>query len=81
MPECEIGEADLQDGGADILTLLVKSELCTSKGDARRNIQQGGVEAAGAKVTDISKRFDAAELREGVVLRRGKKKYVKVVLK
>ncbi len=81
MPECEIAEEDLRDGAADILTLLVKAGLCQSRGDARRNVQQGGVEAAGAKVTDIAKSFTADELKEGVVVKRGKKNFAKVILK
>jgi len=82
MPTTELAGADLTDGQIDILTLLVKTGLCPSKGDARRNVQQGGVEAAGEKVTEFGKSFTAAELSgEGVVLRRGKKKFHKVVLK
>ena len=81
MPEFEITEAELKDGAADILTLLCAAGLCTSKGDARRNVQQGGVEAAGEKVTDIAKSFTAEELKNGVVVRRGKKKFGKVFLK
>ena len=81
MPETELNESDLSDGVCDILTILVKSGLCSSKGDARRNIQQGGVEAAGEKVTDISKSFDAAALSEGIVVKRGKKNFRRVVLK
>ncbi len=63
MPTCTLTEADLEDGRADILTILVKSGLCTSKGDARRNVQQGGVEADGEKVTDIALSFDGEKLR------------------
>jgi len=82
MPSTELSAEDLVDGKADILTLLVKSGLCSSKGDARRNVQQGGVEAAGEKVTDIGKSFTADELSgDGVVIRRGKKNYNRVVLK
>ncbi len=81
MPTTELTEADLSDGGIDILTLLVKSGLCPSKGDARRNVQQGGVEAAETKVTEISQRFDAQQLREGLVVKRGKKNFRRIVLK
>jgi len=82
MPTTELSADDLVDGKADILTLLVKSGLCSSKGDARRNVQQGGVEAAGEKVTDIGKSFTADELAgDGVVIRRGKKNYNRVVFK
>jgi len=82
MPTTELSEADLTDGAIDILTLLVKTGLCPSKGEARRNVQQGGVEAAGEKVTEFSKSFTASELfGDGIIIRRGKKKFNKVVLK
>jgi tyrosyl-tRNA synthetase len=61
--------------------LLVLSGLCASRSDARRNIQQGGVLCGDDKVTDISLTFSADQLRDGIVLRRGKKNYKKVVLK
>ena len=81
MPTEEITESDLADGAADIMTLLVKAGLVASKSEARRNIQQGGVTANDEKVSDIGKTFTADELRRGVVLRRGKKSFKKVVLK
>ena len=81
MPTTELNEADLTDGAADIMTLLVKTGLCPSKSDARRNIQQGGVTANDEKVTDIAKSFTADELKSGVVLKRGKKNFNKVILK
>ena len=81
IPETVISEADLTDGGADIMGLLVLSGLCSSRSDARRNIQQGGVLCGSEKVTDIETRFTADRLREGVVLRRGKKNFRRVVLK
>ena len=81
MPTTELTEADLSDGCIDIMSLLVKTGLCASKSDARRNIQQGGVSADGAKVTDIGKSFSAEELKNGVILWRGKKNSNKVILK
>ncbi len=80
MPTTELAESSLTEGSTDILTLLVATGLCTSKGDARRNVQQGGVEANGEKVTDIAKAFTADELRTGVIVKRGKKNFRKVVL-
>ena len=77
VPTVEITAED----GADILSLLVKSGLCASKSDARRNVQQGGVAANDEKVTDIAKTFTDAELKAGVVLKRGKKNFRKVLLK
>ena len=81
IPETVIGEGDLNDGGADVMSLLVLSGLCSSRSDARRNIQQGGVLCGSDKVTDIDLRFTAEALREGVVLRRGKKNFRRIVLR
>ena len=80
-PTVELTAAELADGAADIMTLLVKAGLVASKSEARRNIQQGGVTANDEKVTDIGKTFTEEELRAGVVLRRGKKSFMKVILK
>jgi len=79
MPTYTVEEADFADGKVDILTILAKSGLCTSKGDARRNVQQGGVEADGKKVTDIGLAFTADQLRDGVIVKRGKKNFRKIV--
>ena len=81
VPEAVISESDLVDGKTDIMSLLVLSGLCASRSDARRNIQQGGVLCGEEKVTDIAKAFDGEELRKGVVLRRGKKNFKRVILK
>ena len=82
MPVCELTADDLTDGRADILTLLVASGLCASRGDARRNVQQGGVEAGGQKVTDISASFSESDLAgEGLIVKKGKKNFRRIVLK
>ncbi len=81
MPTTELSEEDLTDGGVNILTLLVRTGLCSSKSDARRNVQQGGVTANDEKLADIGRTFSTDELRAGVVLKRGKKNFNKVVLK
>ena len=81
MPTTELSDADLTDGAIDIMSLLVRTGLCSSKSDARRNIQQGGVSVDGAKVTDIGRTFSAEELKNGVVIWRGKKNSNKVILK
>ena len=80
MPTTELNDSDLTDGAIDLMSLLVKTGLCTTKSDARRNIQQGGVTVNDEKITDIGRIFPADELREGLVLRRGKKNYNRVVL-
>ena len=80
MPTTELSDADLTDGAIDLMSLLVKTGLCTTKSDARRNIQQGGVTVNDEKVTDIGKSFSTDELKSGIILKRGKKNFNKVVL-
>jgi hypothetical protein len=81
MPTTELSEEELVDGAIDIMSLLVKTGLCASKSEARCNIQQGGVSANDDKISDISKVFTAEELKSGVILKRGKKNFNKVILK
>ena len=81
MPSVELAEADFADGVIDILTILQKSGLCPSKSDARRAVEQGGVEAAGEKVATISKVFTTTQCEgDGIVVKRGKKNYRRVKL-
>lgn len=81
MPTTELSDDDLTDGSIDIMTLLVKAGLCGTKSDARRNVQQGGVTVNDEKITDIGRNFPAEALRNGLIVRRGKKNYNKVILK
>jgi tyrosyl-tRNA synthetase len=79
VPTCTLTDDDLTDGSVDIITMMVKAKLVPSRSEGRRAIQQGGVEAAGEKVTDIAKSFTADELKgEGVLVRRGKKAFAKI---
>ena len=80
-PTTELSDADLTDGAIDILTMLVKAELCASKSEARRNVEQGGVTVEGDKVTDIRATFTAESLTKGLLVKRGKKNYRRVILK
>ena len=80
-PVSEITTGDLTDGTMDILTLMVKAGLVASKSEARRAVEQGGASVEGEKVTDIKKTFTAKELAGGLLVRRGKKNYRKVILK
>ncbi len=80
MPEEELSEEDLTDDGIDLISALVKAGLATNRSDARRAIEQGGVLAGGEKVTDVKAVITRDQLSgEGIVLRRGKKKYKKIV--
>ena len=80
IPSFTVEEKDFKDDRIGIIELLTLTGLCTSKGDARRNIEQGGVEAAGEKVKDITLSFSREDLRgSGIMLKRGKKKYFRVI--
>lgn len=82
MPTTEIEEADLNDGVIDLISLLVKAELAPTRSEARRNIEQGGVTVDGEKVSDVKATFTKDALAgDGMVIKRGKKKFKKVVLK
>ena len=82
MPTLELTAADFADGDLDILALLVKAELAPSRSDARRAVQQGGVSVADEKVTDIQTTYGADAFgADGLVVKRGKKKFVKIVVK
>ena len=82
MPTVELSSADFADGDMDILSLLVKTELAPSRSDARRAVEQGGVSVADEKVTDIKTAYNADSFgADGLVVKRGKKKFVKVVVK
>ena len=80
-PTVEITSSDLTDGVIDILSLLVKSELVPSRSEARRAVEQGGVSVNDEKITDTRKAFSEDDLKAGVLLKRGKKNYKKVVIK
>ena len=82
MPTVELSSADFADGDMDILSLLVKTELAPSRSDARRAVEQGGVSVADEKVTDIKTSYNADSFgADGLVVKRGKKKFVKVIVK
>ena len=80
MPTVTVTAEDFPDGELDIISVLVKAGLCDSRGDGRRNIQQGGVSVADEKVTDISTNYTLDDFKgEGLIIRRGKKKFAKVI--
>ena len=82
MPTIEVTADDLYNDKLDIMAVLVKASLCESRSDARRAVQQGGVSVDGEKVTDISTSYTLDEFAgEGKVVKRGKKKFAKVISK
>ncbi|WP_122643676.1 tyrosine--tRNA ligase [Luxibacter massiliensis] len=82
MPTAELSGAEFAEGPVDILTLLHKSGLVASKSEARRAVEQGGVSAGGEKVTDIHASYPADIFAgEGLILKKGKKNFRRIVIK
>ena len=81
MPSVKLSEEDFTDGHIDILSLLMKAELATSKSDARRAVEQGGVVIDNDKVNDVKLLISVDQVKNGFVLRKGKKNFKKVEMK
>ena len=82
MPTAELSDADLSDGSIDLLSIVQKSGLCASRSEARRNVEQGGVSVDGTQIKDIKAVFAKDQFAgDGVVVKRGKKNFKKVILK
>ncbi len=82
MPTAELTDADFVDGAIDLLSIVQKSGLCASRSEARRNVEQGGVAVDGEVVKDIKAMFTKEQFAgEGIVVKRGKKNFRRVVVK
>lgn len=79
MPTVTLEDGDFTDGSIDILGLLVKSGLASSRSEARRAVEQGGVSVDGEKVADIKTVYEPDAFSEGVVLKKGKKNFRKIL--
>lgn len=79
MPTTTLSQDDLNDGEIGAVGLLVKCGLCASNGEAKRLVQQGGV-SINDEVVDMSKRYSADDLSNGLKIRKGKKHFHKVLL-
>ena len=80
-PSTEVDEADLTDGVITLNRLLVMGKLVPSGSEGRRAIEQGGVSVDGEKVTDVKALITKEQLEAGVLVKRGKKSFMKFVLK
>ena len=80
MPTTEFSEDEAKDG-LSIIQLLTLTKLCTSNGEARRLVEQGGVSVNGEKVTSVNQVFSLNELKEGLKIKKGKKVFHKVIVK
>ena len=81
MPATTLSAGDFADGAIGLLDLMVKCGLAASKSEARRLVQQGGVEMDGEKMTDVAAVLKAEDFAgEGRILKRGKKIFHRAVL-
>ena len=81
MPTTEVEQSALVNGAASVIDLLVISKLAPSKGEARRLIQQGGVALDDVKVDDVYASVPEEKLCGGVIVKKGKKSFIKIIVK
>ena len=81
MPTAVLSGEDFKEDSIDILSILVKSGLVPTRNEGRRAVEQGGVSVDGEKIGDIKTVFTKDQLKgEGLVVKRGKKNFRKVVV-
>lgn len=81
MPKAQLQEEDFKEGKIDLISVLVKSGLVSSRSEGRRAIEQGGVAIDGEKISDIHFELEIEKFQgDGIVLKRGKKNFRKVTL-
>lgn len=81
MPKAQLTEEDFRDGKIDLISMLTVSGLVSSRSEGRRAIEQGGVSVNDEKVTDVRAVYDRNAFDgDGIILRRGKKNFKKLVL-
>ena len=82
MPTTELDDTAFgEEGKIGILDLMVKAELVTSKAEARRGVQQGGVSVNGEKVNDPFTSYEKKDFADDFILKRGKKNFRKILVK
>ena len=82
MPTAELSDEDFSEGRIDMISILCKAGLVASRSEGRRAIEQGGVTFGEEKVTDVKAGFDRETFaKEGVVVKRGKKNFRRIVLR
>ncbi len=81
MPTTELTSEDLNEGKIGLLALMVKGQLSASNGEARRLVQQGGVSVEDQKVTDLAYQIEEEALKNGIVVKKGKKVFHRFTLK
>ena len=79
MPTSTLTDADFENGNINILSMLVATGLCPSRGEARRLVQQGGVTIDDVKVASIDESLARERFEgEGTIVRKGKKVFHRV---
>ena len=82
MPTCELTDEDMEDGSIDLISVLCKAGLVNTRSEGRRAIEQGGVTVGEDKVTDVKAAYEKdAFAGEGLVVKRGKKNFRKIIVK
>ena len=80
MPSTVLSDADFTDGKIGLLDIMVKAGLAASKGEARRLVIQGGVSVNDEKMTDPQQAFSSDEIKDGMIIKKGKKVFHKITL-
>ena len=81
MPTTEIDPAKLIDGAINVTDLMLECDLVPSRSEVRRLVQQGGLTIADKKVEDLNLAISLDDLKEGVIIKKGKKKFHKALVK
>ena len=82
MPTCELTDEDMEDGSIDLISVLCKAGLVNTRSEGRRAIEQGGVTVGEDKVTDVKAAYAKdAFAGEGLVVKRGKKNFRRIIVK
>ena len=80
MPSTVLSDADFTDGKIGLLDIMVKAGLAASKGEARRLVIQGGVSVNDEKMSDPQQAFSSDEIKDGMIIKKGKKVFHKITL-
>ena len=79
MPTVKLSKADFIDDKIEVSTLIVKCGFANSKNEARRTINQGGISINNEKIIDAYQKIDVSKISNGIIVRKGKKSYKKVI--
>ena len=80
MPTTDVEQSDLEDGKITVLSLMIKAGMIKSNGEGRRLIQQGGISVNDEKISDVFTSVSADELKDSVIVKKGKKVFHKFTL-